>query len=83
MIAWARWVWGSMPPGTTILPAASMTRAPSRGSEPGSPTAAMRSPVIPISHAPAPCGVTTCPFAMTMSSMTGSLTERGRRVNEC
>ena len=37
-MAWARWVWGSIPPGTTILPAASITRAPSRGSEPGRPT---------------------------------------------
>jgi len=72
-----------MPPGTTILPVASSTRAPSRGSEPGSPTAAIRSPWMPISHAPAPSEVTTCPFAMTMSNIARSLSEQAPPVNEC
>src|SRR5437879_4288562 len=36
MIAWARCVCGSMPPGTTIFPAASSPRAPSRSSGAGS-----------------------------------------------
>src|SRR5437667_297902 len=38
---WARCVCGSTPPGTTILPNASMTR-PSAGNEPGAPIAAIR-----------------------------------------
>ena len=36
--------WGSMPPGTTILPVASITRAASAASVPGQPTATILSP---------------------------------------
>ena len=61
-----------MPPGTTMLPAASTTRAPSRGNEPGRPSATICSPLIPISQAPAPWDVTTVPLAITVSSMAGA-----------
>ena len=40
----ATWAWGSMPPGTTIFPEASMTRAASGPSTPGSVTATIFSP---------------------------------------
>ena len=56
MIPWARCAWGSTPPGATILPVASMTRADAVGSVPGSATAAMRSPSMPTSQAPTPVG---------------------------
>jgi len=61
MMVCARCVCGSMPPGTTTRPAASITRAGPTGSAPVSTTAAMRSPSIAISHRPTPCGATTCP----------------------
>src|SRR5947199_112060 len=65
---WARCVWGSTPPGTTILPVASRTR-PARVSGSGRPTATMRSPWTATSHRPTPCGVTTSPPRITRSSM--------------
>jgi hypothetical protein len=43
---------GSMPPGMTSLPVASTTRATSRGRCRARPTATMRSPSTPTSHAP-------------------------------
>src|SRR2546421_7768296 len=65
---WARCVWGSTPPGTTILPVASRTR-PAGVSGSGRPTATMRSPWTATSHRPTPCGVTTSPPRITRSSM--------------
>ena len=61
---------GSIPPGTTIIPRASMTRPASAASVPGHPTAAIVPPCTPISSVPTPSGVTTCPPLMTRSSMT-------------
>ena len=69
-IAWARCVCGSTPPGETIRPDASSTRAPSVGSAPGSASTAMRSPWMPTSHGPTPWGVTTVPPRTTRSSAT-------------
>ena len=57
----ATWEWGSMPPGTTILPEASTTRPTSPGREPGAATAAILSPSTATSQSPTPQGVTTCP----------------------
>src|SRR5215470_8875739 len=57
-----------MPPGTTILPRASIVRPPP-DSVPGQPSAAILSPCTPTSMAATPCGVTTCPPVMTRSSM--------------
>jgi hypothetical protein len=69
MIGWARCVWGSTPPGETIQPAASITRAASVGSEPGDATTAICSPWMPTSQDATPCGVMTCPFLITRSSI--------------
>src|SRR5919198_6054782 len=60
-----------MPPGTTILPAASTVLAASSGSVPGAATAAIVSPRTPTSQKPGPSGLTTSPPRITMSS-TGS-----------
>src|SRR5213079_887647 len=65
---WARCVWGSIPPGTTIFPVASITR-PAEVPGSGRPTATMRSPWTATSHRPTPCGVTTSPPRITRSSM--------------
>src|SRR5579875_1468672 len=47
-----RWVWASMPPGTTSFPVASWTSSPGRGWRlPGGPVAAMR-PSGPVSRSP-------------------------------
>ncbi len=45
---------GSMPPGITSLPVASITWPASAGSVPGAATATMRSPSTPTSHVPTP-----------------------------
>src|SRR5438093_1232437 len=60
---------GSMPPGMTSLPVASMMRAASPDSVPGAATATMRSPSMPTSQVPTPWGVITCPPRITRSSM--------------
>src|SRR5262245_7998869 len=67
-----QWVctWGSMPPGITSLPVASMMRPASQASVPGAAMEMMRSPSIPTSHTSTPWGVTTCPPRITRSSMT-------------
>ncbi len=72
MIPWARWACGSTPPGETICPAASMTRAASVGSVPGAATTAICSPRTPTSQRPTPCGVMTCPLRITRSSTIGA-----------
>jgi hypothetical protein len=69
MIEWARCVCGSTPPGTTILPDASITVAASVGSESLRDREAICSPMMPMSKVPTPCGVTTWPFFITMSNM--------------
>src|SRR5215218_10200246 len=64
------WVWASMPPGITYLPAASITvstlRSRSKPSrvEPGSSTATIVSPSTSTSAAPRPVALTTVPFLM-------------------
>src|SRR4029450_8247683 len=63
MIECARCACGSTPP------VASMTRADGVGKVPGAATATMRSPSTPMSHAPTPPGVITCPPRITRSSM--------------
>ena len=80
MMGWARCVCGSMPPGTTISPEASSTRAASAGSAPACPSAAMRSPSTPMSHDPTPCGVTTCPPRTIRSSMRRRLSPYGGTI---
>src|ERR1043166_104517 len=60
---------GSTPPGITILPAASITRAAPASSVPGAATAAMVSPLIATSQRATPCGVTTSPPRMMRSSI--------------
>ncbi|PYM12321.1 MAG: hypothetical protein DMD81_24330 [Candidatus Rokuibacteriota bacterium] len=60
---------GSMPPGITILPVASITRPASSGSVPGSATATIFSPWTATSHAPTPHGATTRPPRTTRSSI--------------
>src|SRR2546422_9151155 len=60
---------GSIPPGITILPRASMTRPASAARVPGQPTATIFSPWIPTSISPTAWGVTTCPPLITRSSM--------------
>src|SRR5437762_3021051 len=64
----ARCVCGSTPPGTTILPAASSTRAASLN-VPGAVTAAIMPSCTAMSQAPAPCGVTTRPLRISRSSI--------------
>src|SRR5262249_8804325 len=64
----ARCVCGSTPPGTTILPAASITRLAS-SNVPGAATATILPSCTAISHAPAPCGVTTWPSQISRSSI--------------
>src|SRR5213594_3276827 len=73
---WARCVCGSTPPGTTTFPAASITRVASRN-VPGAATAAILPSCTAISHAPAPCGVTTWPFLISRSSIACLLEARG------
>ena len=68
MIAWARWAWGSTPPGDTISAVASMTRAASVGAVPPAATTAICSPSMPTSQRPTPWGVITCPPRITRSS---------------
>src|SRR5438046_7940681 len=65
----AMWACGSIPPGRTILPSASMTRAASPGSEPGDATATILPSRIPTSPGAAPCGVRTRPRRITRSSI--------------
>src|SRR5881628_675957 len=65
----AMWACGSMPPGRTILPSASMTRAASPGSEPGDATATILPSRIPTSPGAASCAVTTRPRRITRSSI--------------
>src|SRR5919198_1923095 len=60
---------GSMPPGMTIIPVASMTRPMSLVSVFGSATATIFSPWMATSQFPTPQGVTTCPPLMTESSI--------------
>ena len=67
------WACGSMPPGATIMPAASIIRLAVKPSAPGSVTAAMVSPEMWTSISLAPDGVTTVPPEMVMSSMIPSL----------
>ena len=61
------WVCTSMKPGATTLPAASISLSPF--SEPGAPTAAMRSPLIATSAANSflPVPSATWPLRMTVS----------------
>jgi hypothetical protein len=62
---------GSIPPGMTILPAASISRAPcGTGKVPCTATAATRPPATATSAGPAPFGVTTQSPRMTSSTMT-------------
>src|SRR5437762_6569729 len=65
----AMWACGSIPPGRTILPSASMTRAASPGSEPGDATATILPSRIPTSPGAASCAVTTRPRRITRSSI--------------
>src|SRR5262249_18558888 len=65
----AMWACGSMPPGSTILPSASMTRAASLGSEPGDAIATILPSRIPTSPGAADCAVTTRPRRITRSSI--------------
>src|SRR5262249_24277580 len=65
---------GSMPPGTTIVPRASTIRPESAASVPGQPSATILPFCTPMSSAPTPCGVTTCPSLMIRSSMMASPT---------
>src|SRR5580704_4508519 len=56
------WMCGSMPPGMTICPAASTTRAaPTAARLPGAPIAAILPPLTPISTASVEAGITTVP----------------------
>src|SRR5205823_5856333 len=64
-----QWTCGSMPPGMTIWPVASITRPPSGARVPGAPIATIFSPWIPISAFSAPEGRTAVPPVTTMSSM--------------
>src|ERR1700675_196557 len=66
------WTWGSMPPGMTSLPVASITRPTSRGRVSGAAMAAMRSPSTATSQSPTPSGVTTCPPRITKSIIVAS-----------
>src|SRR5216684_8829062 len=60
-----------MPPGMTICPVTSITRAPdSADSAPAAATAAIVSPAIATSQRTTPCGVTTSPPRMMRSSIT-------------
>src|SRR5262245_10937393 len=70
----ARCVCGSTPPGTTILPAASITRLASRKVS-GAATATILPSCTAISHAPAPWGVTTWPLRISRSSIVRLLLE--------
>ena len=65
----AMWAWGSIPPGTTILPEASMTRPASSVNVPGAATATIFSPCTATSQSPTPQGVTTWPPRIIRSSM--------------
>src|SRR5919201_846354 len=76
----ARWVCGSTPPGTTTLPAASITRVASRN-VPGAATAAILPSSTAISHAPAPCGVTTWPFRISRSRIAPAGSDGADRVH--
>ena len=63
------WVWTSTPPGTTYLPLASMTRSADDSAavamvEPGSSSAAIRSPSTRMSAADCPVAVTAVPPLM-------------------
>src|SRR5919197_6708910 len=69
MIGAAMCAWGSMPPGTTIFPVASMTRPMSLVNVFGSATATIFSPWMATSQLPMPHGVTTCPPLITESSI--------------
>ena len=85
-----QWVCGSIPPGMTILPRASISRAPAEiGKAPGAATATTLPPAIATSAGPMLCGVTTQSPVMTRSTMTptprdwrnaapGSLASQGR-----
>src|SRR5712691_7483401 len=59
---------GSMPPGTTILPVASMVR-PACGACSSAPTKTIFSPWMPTLQLPTPWGATTCPPRITRSNM--------------
>ena len=63
----SRWVCTSIPPGSTYLPAASMTSpAAELGSVPGAATAAIFSPSTRTSALAVPVADTTVPFLMRM-----------------
>ena len=65
-----QWVCGSMPPGMTILPVASTSRAPAEsGKPPRSATATTLPPAIATSAGPMACGVTTQSPVMTRSTI--------------
>src|SRR5258705_415989 len=66
-----------MPPGTTVLPVASITR-PACSQCSGKPRATMRSPSMATSQRPTPCGVTTSPPRMTRSSIARSSSDAAR-----
>src|SRR5688572_24610116 len=60
---------GSIPPGITSLPRASITRPASRSlNVPGAATATIRPPSIATSHAPTPCTVATRSPRIRMSN---------------
>ena len=61
--------WGSMPPGTTIFPVASMTRVTSSVMVLGAVIATIFSPWMQTSQSPTPQGVTTWPPRMIKSSI--------------
>ena len=63
------WAWGSMPPGTTTLPEASIIRPASSPSAPAAATATILSPCTATSQSPTPIGVTTCPPRIIKSSI--------------
>src|SRR5215472_13355144 len=73
----SRWVWTSMPPGITYIPAASITAAPLAGM--AGRTSRMRPPSIRTSADLISVAVTTVPLRMSTSGMTGPLLPTLRR----
>ena len=63
------WAWGSMPPGTTTLPAASMVRRTLSVIVLGAVMATIFSPWMQTSQSPTPQGVTTWPPRIIKSSI--------------
>src|SRR5690606_10633364 len=78
------WVWASMPPGITYLPAASITvstlfsMSKPSSDEPGASTAAIVSPSIRTSADAVPVEFTTVPFLMSVFIAAGLRLRDGR-----